>query len=153
MKNTQKGRSMVEMLGVLAIIGVLSIGGIAGYTTSMNRYRANQIMDAAAKLAVLAQTANQGQGGSVYLSDDGTLPTNCDSTAKKSGIAWETIGGVTGFCATADQDTVVATVVISGDMKPGIEEALQNIAGDNKDANVAQSGYDADTNTLLVRTN
>ena len=27
--NNESGRSMVEMLGVLAIIGVLSIGGIA----------------------------------------------------------------------------------------------------------------------------
>jgi len=27
-KNTQSGRSMIEMLGVLAIIGVLSVGGI-----------------------------------------------------------------------------------------------------------------------------
>lgn len=26
----EKGRSMIEMLGVLAIIGVLSVGGIAG---------------------------------------------------------------------------------------------------------------------------
>ena len=33
MKN-ESGRSMVEMLGVLAIIGVLSVGGIAGYTTA-----------------------------------------------------------------------------------------------------------------------
>ena len=30
MKNNQFGRSMIEMLGVLAIIGVLSVGGIAG---------------------------------------------------------------------------------------------------------------------------
>ena len=30
MKKLESGRSMVEMLGVLAIIGVLSIGGIAG---------------------------------------------------------------------------------------------------------------------------
>ena len=31
MKHTnESGRSMVEMLGVLAIIGVLSVGGIAG---------------------------------------------------------------------------------------------------------------------------
>ena len=29
-KSEQSGRSMVEMLGVLAIIGVLSVGGIAG---------------------------------------------------------------------------------------------------------------------------
>ena len=39
----QQGRSMVEMLGVLAIIGVLSIGGIAGYRMAMNRHQANQI--------------------------------------------------------------------------------------------------------------
>ena len=30
MKKNESGRSMVEMLGVLAIIGVLSVGGIAG---------------------------------------------------------------------------------------------------------------------------
>ena len=31
-KGAQVGRSMVEMLGVLAILGVLSVGGIAGYS-------------------------------------------------------------------------------------------------------------------------
>ena len=54
MKKLQSGRSMVEMLGVLAIIGVLSIGGIAGYTLSMRRYRANNILDAVAKYSVIA---------------------------------------------------------------------------------------------------
>ena len=53
----EQGRSMVEMLGVLAIIGVLSIGAIAGYTMAMNRYRANEIIDLGAKLSVAAQTA------------------------------------------------------------------------------------------------
>lgn len=56
MLKSQTGRSMVEMLGVLAIIGVLSIGGIAGYTMSMNRHKANQIVDMGSKLSVLAQT-------------------------------------------------------------------------------------------------
>ena len=50
---SEHGRSMVEMLGVLAIIGVLSIGGIAGYTLSMRRYRANQVLDAANKYALI----------------------------------------------------------------------------------------------------
>lgn len=53
----EQGRSMVEMLGVLAIIGVLSIGAIAGYTMAMNRYRANEIIDLGAKLSVAAQTS------------------------------------------------------------------------------------------------
>ena len=56
MKKNESGRSMVEMLGVLAIIGVLSIGGIAGYTLAMNRYRANEIMDTAAKLAIVSMS-------------------------------------------------------------------------------------------------
>ena len=38
----QTGRSMIEMLGVLAIIGVLSVGGIAGYSKAMERYRINE---------------------------------------------------------------------------------------------------------------
>ncbi|MGN1063207.1 MAG: hypothetical protein ACI4QM_02660 [Alphaproteobacteria bacterium] len=37
----QSGRTMTEMLGTLAIIGVLSIGGIAGYNYAMDKYRAN----------------------------------------------------------------------------------------------------------------
>ena len=41
----QSGRSMVEMLGTLAIIGVLSIGGIAGYSYGMDKYRANRTMN------------------------------------------------------------------------------------------------------------
>ena len=41
----QSGRSMIEMLGVLAIIGVLSIGGIAGYSKAMFKYKFNKTMD------------------------------------------------------------------------------------------------------------
>lgn len=44
-KNEQSGRSMVEMLGVLAIIGVLSIGGISGYSKAMSKYRINKTLD------------------------------------------------------------------------------------------------------------
>jgi hypothetical protein len=39
----ESGRSMVEMLGVLAVIGVLSVGGIAAYKNAMNRHEANSI--------------------------------------------------------------------------------------------------------------
>ncbi len=60
MKNTnESGRSMVEMLGVLAIIGVLSVGGISAYTMAMTRFRANELVDAANKIGVLAFTKLQ----------------------------------------------------------------------------------------------
>ena len=42
---TQSGRSMIEMLGVLAIIGVLSVGGIAGYSKAMSKYRINKTIE------------------------------------------------------------------------------------------------------------
>ena len=38
------GRSMIEMLGVLAIIGVLSVGGIAGYSKAMEKFKLNKII-------------------------------------------------------------------------------------------------------------
>ena len=43
--NTQEGRSMIEMLGVLAIIGVLSVGGIAGYSKAMMKFKINKTID------------------------------------------------------------------------------------------------------------
>jgi len=72
-KTNESGRSMVEMLGVLAIIGVLSIGGIAGYTLAMNRYRANEILNAASDVAITAMSANGGTGGTADLNDLGGL--------------------------------------------------------------------------------
>ena len=36
------GRSMVEMLGVLAIIGVLSVGAMTGYSKAMLKYKLNK---------------------------------------------------------------------------------------------------------------
>ncbi len=40
------GRSMVEMLGVLTIIGVLSVGAIAGYSKAMMKYKLNKHAEA-----------------------------------------------------------------------------------------------------------
>jgi len=45
MQKKQFGRSMIEMLGVLAIIGVLSIGGLLGYRRAVNNHQANVILD------------------------------------------------------------------------------------------------------------
>ena len=44
-KRAENGRGMVEMLGVLAVIGVLSIGGIQGYKYAMEKHRANDIVN------------------------------------------------------------------------------------------------------------
>ena len=45
MKQNQFGRSMIEMLGVLAIVGVLSVGGIAGYSKAMEKFKVNKLVE------------------------------------------------------------------------------------------------------------
>jgi len=50
---------MIEMLGVLAIIGVLSIGGLLGYRRAVNNHQANQILDDANRLAFVILESNQ----------------------------------------------------------------------------------------------
>ncbi len=42
---TETGRSMIEMLGVLAIVGILSVGGIAGFGKAMTTYRLNKSVE------------------------------------------------------------------------------------------------------------
>ena len=44
-KSCELGRSMIEMLGVLAIIGVLSVGGIAGYSKAMEQFKINKTIE------------------------------------------------------------------------------------------------------------
>ena len=42
-KYNQKGRSMVEMLGVIAIVGVLSVGGFDMYAKAMQKKQISEI--------------------------------------------------------------------------------------------------------------
>lgn len=42
MYKNELGRSMIEMLGVLAIVGILSVGGIAGFQKAMRKHQITQ---------------------------------------------------------------------------------------------------------------
>ena len=95
-KTNESGRSMVEMLGVLAIIGVLSIGGIAGYTLAMNRYRANEILNAAALVSIAATSGNGGVGETANLSALGGIGTmTLPAIDNNDGISSDEAGIVT----------------------------------------------------------
>ncbi len=125
-KDAEDGRSMVEMLGVLAIIGVLSIGGIAGYTMAMNRYRANEIIDVASKVAVIAMSKSECDWTGVCANmDEATTSDNVAGAKRMYGY----------------QD---GSVVIMGPMSEGTYNAIKSIAG-NKFANgvyVDESDHD-----------
>lgn len=60
-KSEQSGRSMVEMLGVLAIIGVLSVGGIAGYSKAMAKFKLSKVMDQVSMTVANVRTLYSGQ--------------------------------------------------------------------------------------------
>ena len=79
MKVNQSGRSMIEMLGVLAIIGVLSVGGIAGYSKAMSKYRTNKVLDQVSMLitnirTMYAQQQNYGNLDNALAIDMGLVP-------------------------------------------------------------------------------
>ncbi len=48
---------MVEMLGVLAIIGVLSVGGISGYSKAMAKFKLTKAQDQMSMLLINIRTA------------------------------------------------------------------------------------------------
>ena len=60
-KSEQSGRSMVEMLGVLAIIGVLSVGGIAGYSKAMAKFKLSKAMDQISTIVANVRTLYSSQ--------------------------------------------------------------------------------------------
>ena len=63
------GRSMVEMLGVLAIIGVLSVGAIAGYGKAMTKYKLNKQAVTSILFIVISYIIFQSLSNSVYIFD------------------------------------------------------------------------------------
>ena len=52
----QYGRSMIEMLGVLAIVGVLSVGGIAGYSKAMMQFKINKAIEEISQIVTNVRT-------------------------------------------------------------------------------------------------
>ena len=56
MKHCESGRSLVEMLGTLAIMGLIGITGLQGFTYAMKRHRANELLNEANKRAIMVAT-------------------------------------------------------------------------------------------------
>ena len=75
-KRSQKGRSMVEMLGVLAIVGVLSVGGVYGYGVAMKKHKANELLHQASMLATTISAQ--------AMTNEGVLPQTITSFGNSS---------------------------------------------------------------------
>ncbi len=90
--SSQTGRSMVEMLGVLAIIGVLTIGGLMGYRYAMNKHKANTILNdvslAMADLTVLDPDGGAITRRAVAFRPDSGLAMESERTADGNNIVY-----------------------------------------------------------------
>ena len=133
MRKNESGRSMVEMLGVLAIIGVLSIGGIAGYTLSMNRYRANAIVDAANKYASLVFGSCQAQ----LATQQQALSSCTPPTVAALGITAP--DGVTVSAAKGGVTETGVTVSVTKFPTTGVQDAYAAIVNENTAATIAHA--------------
>ncbi|MDD3669004.1 MAG: hypothetical protein PHX68_01780 [Alphaproteobacteria bacterium] len=65
----ETGRTFVEMLGVLAVVGVLTIGGIAGYRHAVDRIEANELLAEVRNRAVLCSAELQASAQPCGLSE------------------------------------------------------------------------------------
>ena len=111
----ENGRSMVEMLGVLAIIGVLSVGGIAGYSKAMNKYKINKTTDQVSMLVANIRTIFSSQGNYAGLTN---------TTAKKFGV-------VPNDMYTSESDSKIKNA-FNGDVKIAYDQARANDTGTGK---------------------
>ena len=102
-KTNETGRSMIEMLGVLAIIGVLSVGGIAGYSKAMNKFKTNKVADNVSMLVANTKTLYAQQNTYTGLNNEnavamGIVPDELvvkDSTGRYTGLTNSFNGPVT----------------------------------------------------------
>lgn len=107
MIKNENGRSMIEMLGVLAIIGVLSVGGIAGYSKAMLQYKVNKTIEQITHTAAAIKTA--------YMQQPETHVNEYNDTVGKY--------------AELNSPTAIAIGAVSDEMISESGNSLQNVFG------------------------
>ncbi len=120
MKNNENGRSMVEMLGVLAIIGVLSAGGLAGYSKAMFKHKLNTTMDQITMLVTNIRTMYGTQGNYAGLDgnkayDLGIIPAVMAEDGRKTNDG-VTTGGVSLTNPFKGSVSIAAVEIKTGDL-------------------------------------
>ena len=83
--------------GVVAA-GVMTVGGVVGYNMAMTRYQANEVLNTAAMLSIMAASANGGEGKDITLAEAkkefgmASEICNVDMKATKEGVVTITFG-------------------------------------------------------------
>lgn len=85
MRLNEKGRSMIEMLGVLAIVGVLSVGGIAGYSKAMGKYKTDRLLTQITEIVIGIRTLYTSQKSYTGMSVPALLNTGAIPSIMRNG--------------------------------------------------------------------
>ena len=140
-KRNESGRSMVEMLGTLAIMGILSVGGIAGFRYGMNRHQANSIIEEAKMHAALITGQALTQG----------LPTSATLNQLSYEFTYHKESAV-GYSLTTSEIEKAVCKILQGQRNLGwAETVLINNGADCKDEN--QVAFYINTNMTTEITN
>ena len=100
---------MIEMLGVLAIIAVLTVGGIAGYSKAMKKYQANKVVGEI--IQVLAKWKELSENNKLY-SMLYSIYRLDDETKKTLGLCLPSAENCSGYY----QHTPVGDIDITGNV-------------------------------------
>ncbi len=130
LKNDQ-GRSMVEMLGVLAVVGLLSIMAFAGFRIALNKHYANEILNEGNKRAVivagqigfnqgtpsLSEFANNTFTGGTFDSSVTTNPQTESFALKVSNVPEDVCEQI---LTMIDEHTMLRRLALEGNMSLGV---------------------------------
>jgi type II secretory pathway pseudopilin PulG len=139
---------MVEMLGVLAIVGVLSVGGLYGYGVAMKKHKANELLHQASMLA--AAISAQIMSGK----DPTTLDTFADSNLGKFALDYDPtkttfdlkISGLDGsVCSQLKKGGMVQNVDCNPDAKTASITYYKNLATDPAEGEKSPTGGSGST--------
>lgn len=142
LKKQESGRSMVEMIGVLAIIGVLSIGGIAGYQSAMTQGKANIVLGDIHFMYVQSLTLKQNQTS--WTADDFNTTTLYPMNIQKGTTQCLSNG------ATCGRE--VSMTDVPADVCKRLKQMVPQFSSDcNTDNNEMTIGFDGQGNFSALR--
>ena len=134
-KFNESGRSMVEMLGVLAIIGVLSVAGVGAYQYALTAYHAGKVQDVLGKEKAMATKENTKWTEKMLLAaitDDFGLYFECTSNMDMSSYLQQP-SSVTALKLAMMHDSFGFIILLIGDAgyesKNGIMDSTQGVYG------------------------
>jgi type II secretory pathway pseudopilin PulG len=143
----ETGRSMVEMLGVLAIVGVLSVGGVYGYGVAMKKHKANELLHQASMLAATVSAQAMSNDGSLptTITDFGNtsygkFPTTVGETSDKTGFTI-TISEIDGsVCDQLKEGGMVQKVDCDKNAKTATITYYKNLATNDEEGKNSPTG-------------